>query len=139
MNRTEFDLQWSDVSHLSEHDHRSIAKSPTGGTYIVASDEADKSFDAFYMDAQLRTRRVGFAYTVDAARGQCQEHLNRVTDPLNGFLKELGALSDKYGVVIEGCGCCRSPELIMATRAVTYEYDYDEYGLGPRLSHNQGN
>ncbi len=30
---------------------------------------------------------------------------------LRAFLQELTALSDKYGIYIEGCGCCGSPWL----------------------------
>jgi hypothetical protein len=28
------------------------------------------------------------------------------------FLVELSALSQKYGIMIEGCGCCGSPALL---------------------------
>lgn len=31
---------------------------------------------------------------------------------VTGFLKELGELSTKYGIEIEGCGCCGSPFLM---------------------------
>lgn len=31
---------------------------------------------------------------------------------IDSFLKELSELTQKYGIVIEGCGCCGSPYLI---------------------------
>lgn len=31
---------------------------------------------------------------------------------LNLFLKELGELTKKYNITIDGCGCCGSPYLI---------------------------
>lgn len=32
-------------------------------------------------------------------------------DRLKAFLKELTALTDKYDIFIDGCGCCGSPSL----------------------------
>lgn len=44
------------------------------------------------------------------------------------FLKELYKLSNKYGFVIDGCGCCGSPFLrdITTGNAVKWDLEYDE-------------
>ena len=51
-------------------------------------------------------------------------------DRLRAFLQELTALSDKYEIYIEGCGCCGSPWLndIQAGK----NYDNLHYGKNDR-------
>ena len=38
-------------------------------------------------------------------------------DKLKGFLEELTIISAKYGIYIDGCGCCGSPYLVGETES----------------------
>jgi len=102
MKQFEYILQWTDVSHMSEHDYRAVAKAPTGGSYIVVSDEDDLTMGTFYMDPQMRTVRVGNEATVGAAQRLAQKHLNEMDGALDNFFSALSRLSRDYGVVIAG-------------------------------------
>lgn len=45
-------------------------------------------------------------------------------DGLERFLKELSGISKKYGIYVDGCGCCGSPYL-----STSYESIYDGRNL----------
>ena len=52
------------------------------------------------------------------------------TDRIRAFLQELTALSDKYEIYIEGCGCCGSPWLNDIQTGKNYDnlnYRQDSY------------
>jgi len=38
--------------------------------------------------------------------------ITKHTKRIDNFLNELTALSIKYGIVVEACGCCHSPYLV---------------------------
>lgn len=42
----------------------------------------------------------------------------KTTPDLDGFLRELGGLSTRYGLYIGGCGCCGSPMIMSNTDPV---------------------
>ncbi|MGN7135838.1 hypothetical protein [Streptomyces pseudogriseolus] len=44
---------------------------------------------------------------------------------LTSFLQELTDLTNKYGIVVEGCGCCGSPYLSGNKESHDLRYDYD--------------
>lgn len=48
------------------------------------------------------------------------------------FLKELTALTHKYGLQIAGCGCCESP-WVVATQEGDAEKNYSTYAKGGYL------
>lgn len=43
-------------------------------------------------------------------------------DKLDKFLEELSELSNKYGFVINGCGCCGSPWIEEVDSNIMYDY-----------------
>lgn len=42
------------------------------------------------------------------------------------FAAELTQLSQKYGIIVEGCGCCGSPFLLANTKPGKYELHKDD-------------
>ena len=43
---------------------------------------------------------------------------------INQFLIDLAVLSQKYGIKIEGCGCCGSPALVQIKPEETKNFHY---------------
>ena len=54
-------------------------------------------------------------------------------EKLTLFLKELSELTKKYGLVIEGCGCCGSPRIYDVNSEkdvledLTYDFETEAY------------
>lgn len=55
-----------------------------------------------------------------------QDTLHKAKE-LEGFLKELSAVSNKYGLTIGGCGCCGSP-WVSDFRDTPGHYITNDYG-----------
>lgn len=49
----------------------------------------------------------------------------RPSKALKAFLSELSDLSEKYGFIIGGCGCCGSPYLSGNKESLDLRYDYE--------------
>lgn len=60
-----------------------------------------------------------------------------MVDGQGDFLRELAALSRKYRIRIDGCGCCSSPFLVHVAGEISGTYIVDQHGGNLELEEDE--